>query len=73
MTFSNPPTPLKYAKFHTFFEPFPNSNIIKVSGLRQPKEANLENGVDELTDFFENQEEAVSGPSPDFNIDVNFG
>ena len=45
-----------------------------MSGLRQPKEVNLENVNEELTDIFENQgEEAVSGPSPDFNIDVNFG
>ena len=51
-----------------------NLNTIKVSDLRQPKEVNFENVNEELNDVFENQEEkALSGPSPDFNIDVNFG
>ena len=29
MTFSNPPTQLKYAKFHTFFEPIPYGKSYK--------------------------------------------
>jgi len=54
---------------------FNNSDFSStVSDLRQPKEVNFENVNEELNDVFENQEEkALSGPSPDFNIDVNFG
>ena len=35
MTFSNPPNPLKYGKFHTFFfEPFPKGRRQKNRKLR---------------------------------------